>query len=404
MTAEGTSCARAWSRRDFLLGVGAFALGAPSVSAWATPSIVWPGSVLTIGDSMALCGFGADLDERFRKAGVPLVYTYMACGTQPLSWTKIKPYTQAQSLCGFWKIESNGEGVPAVFKDVYGMTRGHRPGKHPVPKIEELLPLVHPDIVVVQLGNNLFELLKAGVGPQSARTLATYIEPFLGKIAEEARVKRVYWVGPPRCGRVAAAAHDFFLAQLAAQPWPWLRVIDSRSLIQWPYKNLQPDMQHFFGADMEAWASGVFAAIEKDLEENPLGAPPRAPAQAPAPPPPPPPPKPLRIKGRLVGMLAPYSNEEIAPYRDSLVAFVYEVKRVERGEFKDTHFVVLHAAHIAGKRQPMMGYFLNQTRTFNLIPVDATPYATLKSKEDPRYYELERFLTDSDFAKLGKQL
>lgn len=378
-------------------------LGAPAASAWASEA-AWPSSILTIGDSMSLCGFGADLDALFRRAGIPRVYTYMACGTQPLSWTKLKPYTQVQSLCGFWKIESDGSGEPAVFKDIYGMTRGHRPGKHPVPKIEELLAAVRPEVVVVQLGNNLFELLKTGVGPQAARTLGTYITPFLGKIAEAAsRVKRLYWIGPPQCGRVAAVAHDFFLAQLASQPWPWLRVIDSRSIIHWPYKNMQPDMQHFFGPDMEAWASGVFAAIQKDLEENPLGAPPRGPSPPPAPPPPPPP-KPLRIKGRLVGMLPAYSNEEIAPYRDSLVAFVYEVKSVERGEFQGSHFVVLHAAHIGGKRQPMLGYFLNQTRTFDLVPIDSTPYATLKAKEDPRYFELERFLTESDYTKLGKQL
>lgn len=353
---------------------------------------------------MALCGFGADLDALFRKAGVPRVYTYMACGTQPLSWTKLKPYTKVQSLCGFWTIESSANGAPAVFKDIYGMTRGHRPEKHPVPKIEELLEALRPEVVIVQLGNNLFELLKSGVGPRAASTLNTYIAPFLGKIAEApSRVKRLYWVGPPQCGRVAAAAHDFFLAQLASQPWPWLRVIDSRAIIHWPYKNMQPDMQHFFGPDMEAWAAGVFAAIQQDLSENPLGAPPRGPSPPPAPPPPPPPPKPLRIKGRLVGMLPAYSNEEIAPYRDSLVAFVYEVKNVERGEFHGSHFVVLHAAHIGGHRQPMLGYFLNQTRTFNLIPIDSTPYATLKSKEDPRYFELDRFLTESDYTKLGKQ-
>ncbi|HMG05904.1 MAG TPA: hypothetical protein VK581_10605, partial [Chthoniobacterales bacterium] len=49
-------------------------------------------SVLILGDSLALCGFGKRLDERFRKnPRVKATFTYLACGTNPLSWLKERP-------------------------------------------------------------------------------------------------------------------------------------------------------------------------------------------------------------------------------------------------------------------------------------------------------------------------
>ena len=64
-------------------------------------------TILFLGDSLSLCGFGKRLDGHFRQApGVKAVFTYMACATQPLSWLKDKPYTNMKTHCGFWSIES----------------------------------------------------------------------------------------------------------------------------------------------------------------------------------------------------------------------------------------------------------------------------------------------------------
>src|SRR5438309_5670981 len=63
--------------------------------------------VLILGDSLALCGFGQRLDERFRKS--PLVkatFTYITCGTNPPSWLKGRRYTHIQTHCGFGSIVS----------------------------------------------------------------------------------------------------------------------------------------------------------------------------------------------------------------------------------------------------------------------------------------------------------
>lgn len=406
MPTHPASNAVLWPRRRFLKLLGAAALapvcGASRAFALRGRDV---SSLLIIGDSLALCGFGQRLDQKFRDAGVPRVNTYMACGTQPLSWTQLKNYAKAQSRCGYWSIESRGHGSPASMQDTFGMRRGHRPTHHAVPKIETLLSTLHPEIIIVQLGSNLFDLLK---GREKARgeALDPFITPFLARVAEaDPPVKRLYWVAPPVSGITPQETQDLLIERLNACAGPGMRVVDSRELINYPYKHLQPDKQHFFGEDMENWAAGVHGFVEKDLAAAPLAgdgstivaseAEPELPdKQAEI----------LVVQCSLEKINPPYRHEEIAPYNDSLVAFVYRVQQVLKGKFSGTHLVVLHAAHIAGKRQSMHSYSLGQNRILRLRPVEQTPWATLKSKDDPRFLELDRFIAEEDNCKLALHL
>ena len=384
--------------------MGALAFGGGVARALASGSGRQPQSVLILGDSMALCGFGERLDSRFRDAGVREVNTYMACGTQPLSWTMLKAYAEAKTRCGFWKIENGTEGgPPSSFQDTYGMTRGHRPAAYNVPKIEELLPSVRPDVLVVQLGNNLFDLLKGKNGSRQIRSLQAYITPFLSKASPA--VKRIYWVAPPTAGKLSREAQDTLVGQLRIHEGNGMRVIDSRELITYPYRNLQADKQHFFGTDMTEWADKVFSYIEADLKQSPPGTAGGGVASEPCgqPDTQEEPSAPICVEACLESMPTPFTNREIAPYNESLVAFVYRVRHVFKGALKDSRIAVLHAAHIGGKRQPMNRYFLNQTSTLHLIPLEKTPWATLKSKDDLRFIELERFICEEDHVKLLKQ-
>lgn len=358
---------------------------------------------------MALCGFGPRLDELFRSSGAPLVNTYMACGTNPLSWTTLRNYAKAQSRCGFWKIESGPDG-PVSMQDTYGMRRGHRPSRYPVPKIEDLLPAMRPDILVVQLGNNLFDLLKGREKSRNGAVLEPFIAPFLGLVgAADPPVRRLYWVAPPTSGITPAGVQDILVDRLRALSGPAMSVIDSRALITYPYRHLQPDKQHFFGEDMRIWAEKVYGLVEADLAARPLDSDETLlvsnsatdgsgkdaqEGSSPA----------LVVQCSLEKINPPFRHEEIAPYNDSLVAFVYRVHQVLRGKFDGTHLVVLHAAHIAGKRQSMHAFSLGQKRILRLRPIDQTPWATLKAKDDPRFLELDRFIPEEDHAKLALHL
>src|SRR6266536_4691201 len=58
-------------------------------------------TVLILGDSLGLCGFGKRLDQTFRvDPRVKSVFSYCTCGTNPLSWLKEKPYAHVQTHCG----------------------------------------------------------------------------------------------------------------------------------------------------------------------------------------------------------------------------------------------------------------------------------------------------------------
>ena len=176
-------------------------------------------NVLILGDSLALCGFGKRLDERFRKnPRVKGTFTYVACGTNPLSWLKERPYTNIKTHCGFISIESNGSGRPRELQDVYGMRRGHVPIPHSVPKLEDLLVALQPDILIMQTGTNLFDLFPdhKTVSPnRHGPTLKSYLVPFITKAARSpSTLRKIYWVASPTSGRVSKEIQDFVIQQI----------------------------------------------------------------------------------------------------------------------------------------------------------------------------------------------
>ncbi|MGZ4967467.1 MAG: hypothetical protein ACXV97_09850, partial [Chthoniobacterales bacterium] len=73
----------------FLIAAGAIAKQRPPKDELAALPTAPPTNgngmnVLILGDSLALCGFGQKLDERFRNdPQVRATCTYMACGTNP---------------------------------------------------------------------------------------------------------------------------------------------------------------------------------------------------------------------------------------------------------------------------------------------------------------------------------
>ena len=119
-------------------------------------------TVLMLGDSMGLCGFAARFDKHLREDPQDkAVYTYVACASIPASWLKRKPFLDAKTVCGFLTIKTKeGEDKPEKFEDTYGVPKGHKPGSHPIPKLEDLLDEHKPDILVLQTGNNLFDIFR----------------------------------------------------------------------------------------------------------------------------------------------------------------------------------------------------------------------------------------------------
>ena len=233
-----------------------------------------PINVLILSDSLGLCGFGKRLDQRFREdPRVKATFTYMACGTTPLSWLKQKPYTSVKTHCGFWAIESvPGAAHPHEVQDTYGMKRKYSPKSHPVPKLEDLLTSVQPDILIMQTGTNLFGLFagRKTVRPErDGPALRNYLLPFVARaIKAPSPLRKIYWVTSPTSGRVAEEIQQFVFEQTRADLQIAATVIDSRALVPYPYHHMEPDREHFIGADQDRWADGVFDIVERDLSST----------------------------------------------------------------------------------------------------------------------------------------
>ncbi|MEP6955404.1 MAG: hypothetical protein ABI883_01155 [Chthoniobacterales bacterium] len=394
-------------------------------------------NVLILGDSLALCGFGKRLDERFRNdPRVRSTFTYMACGTNPLSWLKHKPYEHVKTQCGFWSIESDGSGPPRELQDTYGMRRNQAPKAHLVPKIEDLLMKAHPDIIVVQTGSNLFGLFpdsKTVRPTKDASTLKNYLVPFREKLTTPpSRLRRIYYVNPPTSGRTGAEVQDFVLAQTEAQMSGTGLVIDSRKLVSYPYRHMDPDKEHFLGADMDEWADKVFALIDRDLSAQPLAAlrplsettaseagvlraeraevaaraeavPQEEVAQravAVTPPAEPPKrPQPLQVRARLVFKSQPIPLRELLPYRESLVAFVYEIEQVQKGAYNERLLLVMHPAHIATKEQRLDKFRIGKRYKLRLDRLEGTLWETAKARDESNQINLLPYMLIEDLKK-----
>jgi len=398
------------TRRRFLKGLGAMGLLAASGRlCLAAASQKLPDSVLILGDSMALCGFGERLDADFRKAGVAKVFTYMVCGTNPLSFVS---RTTQKTHCGFWSIESSENGPPVSHQDTYGMTRGHKPGTHDVPKIVDLLKTIRPQILVVQLGNNLFDLFGDGRAGVTSATFERYIAPFLE--ATSPLVSRIYWVAPPICGRVKKEKHDLLFNQIKSHESGEMIAMDSRVLLPgYPYSLLEPDKQHFMGKDMTLWADRVFEEISANLEQHPLSSkpmPPANPAQQAAPVAPPPekerPPAKaiLHAQCTLIRVEKPhFGRGRYDTYGEYLYPCTYIINNVIKGHYRKSKLVVWRVALLGNKRQPL-AYRIGQQDLLNLVPMADAGIEDVRHSDNDDSLQYDGFITEEDLRRLRAKL
>lgn len=376
-------------------------------------------NVLILGDSLALCGFGKRLDDRFRKSPrVKATFTYLTCGTNPLSWLKERPYANVRTHCGYVSIESTGPGRVRELQDVYGMRRGYTPRAHAVPKLEDLLTTVRPDILVMQTGTNLFDLFPdhKTVSPnRHGPALRSYLVPFINKaVSGPSTLKKIYWVASPTSGRVSKEVQDFVVEQTRADIGHIANVIDSRPLVPYPYRHMEPDKEHFIGEEMDMWADRVFDLVEQDLSQQPFATlkplsekgtaiavsheqptppaeQPTLPAEKPTPAAEKPKDRPLQVKAKLVSKTEPIPLKELLPYQEYLVGYVYEITRLIAGEYSESQILVMHPAYIGLKKQKLR-YRIGKTYKLKLHELEETVWKTVKSRDDSGLINLQPYI------------
>ncbi len=124
-----------------------------------------------------------------------------------------------------------------------------------MPKLEDLVVSLRPDILIMQTGTNLFDLFpdhKTVIPNRHGPALRSYFVPFINKAARSpSTLRKIYWVASPTSGRVSKEIQDFVVEQIRADIGNIAQVIDSRTLVPYPYRHMEPDKEHFIGEDMD---------------------------------------------------------------------------------------------------------------------------------------------------------
>jgi hypothetical protein len=263
----------------------------------------------------------------------------------------------------------------------------------------------------MQTGSNLFELFsgREKVKPdRDGPMLRKYLVPFVKKaITPPSKLRKIYWVAPPISGRVSGEVQEFVFEQTQKDIGGVTHVMDSRKLVAYPYKHMEPDKEHFVGEDMNKWADKVWAEIDSDLSAQALSdvrplsesiaklAPVAAPSATPAG-------ASLIVKAKLVSKTNPIRREELMPYQEFLVGFVYDVEQVIAGEYGEKQILVMHPAYIGLQPQSLEKFRIGQTYELQLRTLDGSIWSTIKSKDDSGRIELEPYIRVQDEARYPK--
>ena len=167
---------------------------------------------------------------------------------------------------------------------------------------------------------------------------------------------------------------------------------------------MEPDKEHFIGAEMDLWADRVFDVVERDLASQPLSSlkplSDKAPAvaevaQEPAPPAEKPTNEILKVKAKLIFKTEPIPINELLPYQEYLVGYVYEINKLIAGQYTESQILVMHPAYIGLKKQKLR-YHVGKTYKLQLHELENTLWKTVKSKDDSGLINLQPYIRIQD--------
>jgi hypothetical protein len=170
---------------------------------------------------------------------------------------------------------------------------------------------------------------------------------------------------------------------------------------------MEPDHEHFIGADMDLWADKVYDIVERDLSLQPLATlrplSEKASALAVAPEQPEPPAEKrkdqvLQAKAKLIFKTEPIPVSELLPYQEYLVGYVYEINRLVAGQYLEKQILVMHPAYIGLKKQKLR-YRIGKTYKLQLHELEDTVWKTVKSKDDSGLINLQPYIRIQDEIK-----
>jgi hypothetical protein len=213
-----------------------------------------PGKVLFLGDSFSIGTFGRTLDSRMRATGLD-VYTVVAGGASPYYW--LGNYQPLPCTIGYWEKSPDDEKRLGYVKAV--------------PKIENLIEDIKPDIVVVQTGVNLYATLRSKRRPKedNVAEVRSLIDQMCYAITKNGA--KGYWILPPHSHEQRYPRElQIELATLMSQVVKEYNgaVFESQKFTKFTDPYPSTDGIHYGSDDSQVWAERVAADFQVYLRIN----------------------------------------------------------------------------------------------------------------------------------------
>ena len=103
----------------------------------------------------------------------------------------------------------------------------------------------------------------------------------------------------------------------------------------------------------------------------------------------------LQVKAILVFKSQPIPINELLPYQESLVAYVYDIERVLKGRYDEKQILVMHPAHIALKEQRLK-YRIGKRYKMRLDRMEGTLWDTAKARDESGQINLQPYIRVED--------
>jgi hypothetical protein len=213
---------------------------------------------LVIGDSLTVGPFGDKLEEfLLQSLGESNVYLYAVCGSSPEHWLEAEP--EFRSRCGY-RLK-----IPRKKTELGRHENGHPPEPRATRKLEDLLPKIRPDAVIVQLGTNWFDRLAESPGEATRNRIDHILDQFQAVIRKKAPGARLIWITPPDSSRFrnVQATVTTAIREAGARHRFW--VINSSKMLSYTPGKTGGDGVHLASPAADQWFEKVRPYLHRCL-------------------------------------------------------------------------------------------------------------------------------------------
>jgi len=211
-------------------------------------------TALMIGDSLSVGKFGEVLREFLVSTfGVRNVAIYASCGSSPEHWLRSEPTFVTK--CGY------REQTP---KRAIVLETRHK--SVATPKLEDLVAIYRPSIVIVQLGTNWMDRL-VSPSPKKEADFSSVLDRFVAAArSQPAGARQIIWINPPDSSYFSQRTQRTVEALIrSASKRDSFEIINSREMTHYVVGKSGGDGIHYDSQAAADWANRVIQRLSRRL-------------------------------------------------------------------------------------------------------------------------------------------